>query len=81
MHNFLIAYDIFNPKRLRKIRKIVSSYMLGGQKSALEVPLNKNSLKCLVSDLNYFTEEEDKINIICIEAKNIDIENNSIIII
>jgi len=41
MNNFIIAYDIFDPKRLRKIRKISYSYSLGGQKSALEAPLDK----------------------------------------
>jgi len=89
MQNFLIAYDIFNQKRLRIIRKVISSYMLGGQKSVLEVPLDKKSLKCLVGDLNYFASDEDKINIISIEsnpillgkANHITLENGGIVII
>ena len=45
MQNYLICYDIFDKKRLYKVRKIVYSYALGGQKSALEAPLSKKELK------------------------------------
>ena len=40
MENFLVAYDIFDKKRLPKVKKVVYSYALGGQKSALEAPLD-----------------------------------------
>jgi len=89
MQNFLIAYDIFNPKRLRKVSKIVHSYRLGGQKSSIESPLQKSNIKCLVSELNYFCEEEDKINIINVSANpillgkaaSLEFENGGIIIL
>jgi len=50
--NFLIAYDIFDPKRLRKVKEIVYSYSLGGQKSAIEAPLNQTDLKMLITELS-----------------------------
>ena len=89
MQNFIIAYDIFNKKRLRQVSKIVHSYKLGGQKSSIESPLQKNNLKCLVSDLNYFCADEDKINIINVssnpiflgKASNVEFKNDGIIIL
>ena len=64
MQNYLICYDIFDKKRLYKVRKIAYSYALGGQKSAVEAPLSKKELKELISKLLDIIKEEDKINII-----------------
>ena len=64
---YLVAYDICDDKRLAKVRKLVYSYALSGQKSALEVPLDKKSLKKLVKKLNQLIKKEDKVNIIEIE--------------
>ena len=66
---YLIAYDITNDKRLTKVRKLVYSYALGGQKSALEVPLSKKSLKELVKKLEPLVKENDRVNIIQIDEK------------
>ena len=64
MQDYLICYDIFDKKRLYKVRKIVYAYALGGQKSALEAPLSKRDLKELITKLLQVIKPEDKINII-----------------
>jgi len=64
MYDFLVAYDVFDKKRLPKIKKIVYSYALGGQKSALEVPLNKNLTKELIVEIERVIKKKDKLNII-----------------
>jgi len=64
MQNFIIAYDIFDKKRLSKIRKIAYSYALGGQKSALQAPLDKKLMKDFVTEITPIIDKEDKINII-----------------
>ncbi len=64
MKNFLIAYDICDPKRLYKVAKIVYSYALGGQKSALEAPLSKNEVRELIEKIEKVVKKQDKINII-----------------
>lgn len=61
---YIVAYDIIDPKRLNRVRKLVYSYALGGQKSALEVPLDKRSLKELIRKLKSLIKDGDKINII-----------------
>ncbi len=87
MSTYLIIYDIFNKKRLRKIREIVYSYKIEGQKSAIESPLEKKDIKRLVAELNYFSADEDKINIIrvysnpiCLaKAKSLEFESDRFI--
>lgn len=64
MQHYLICYDIFDKKRLNKVRKIAYSYALGGQKSAVEAPLTHNDLKELIAKLLDVIASEDKINII-----------------
>ena len=61
---YLICYDISDKKRLTRVRKIVYSYALGGQKSALEAPLNEKLLVELVRKLQRVIKPEDKVNII-----------------
>jgi CRISPR-associated protein Cas2 len=88
MKIFLIAYDIFDKKRLSKVRKLVYSYALGGQKSALESLLSVTLLKSLVFELEQLTEDKDKINIIKVDepillgkAKDIHYTKNAVIIL
>lgn len=51
------------------MRKIAYSYALGGQKSAVEAPLDVNLMKSLVQKLETLIEDDDKVNIISV-AKN-----------
>ena len=65
LKQYLICYDIADNNRLNKVRKIVYSYALSGQKSALEAPLNKKMLNELIEKLNRVIDKEvDRINII-----------------
>lgn len=89
MQNYIIAYDIPDKKRLPKVKKIAYSYALGGQKSAVEAPLNGNLMKSLVQELSNIIEDDDKVNIIRVnqspillgKAKSITLNNNGIIIL
>jgi CRISPR-associated endonuclease Cas2 len=89
MQNYIIAYDVFHPKRLYKIKKLAYSYAMGGQKSALEAPLDKNLMKELVQQLQPLIKKEDKINIIRFFDKPIllgracwiSYENNGVVVV
>lgn len=89
MYNFLIAYDIFNIKRLPKAKDVVYSFALGGQRSALEAPLSKVYLCELTSQLLQIIAKEDKLNIIRFvdepillgKAKHTKITNKGIILL
>jgi len=88
MKDYIITYDIFNPKRAYKIRKLIYSYAFSGQKSLLELILNRRDLKDILKLLKPLLEDNDAINIIEIEknpmlfgkAKNLKYDNGVIII-
>ena len=89
MQNYIVAYDIFDTKRLYKTKKIAYSYSIGEQKSAIEAPLDKKLMQELISLLEDVINEEDKINIIKTfdtpillgRATQISYENNGVIIL
>lgn len=67
---YIVAYDIREPKRLAKVRKVAYAYAFGGQKSALESYLSKKLLDELVIKLRPLIKDEDRINIIKVAAKD-----------
>jgi CRISPR-associated protein Cas2 len=68
MSNFLVAYDIVESKRRVKVAKLVYGYALGGQKSALEVPVDAAEVEVLTHDLSEKIDwETDKVNIIKVD--------------
>jgi len=89
VYDFLVAYDVFDKKRLSKVKKIVYSYSLGGQKSALEVPLDRKMMRELIENLTKIIKNEDRVNIIKIidkpiligKAKHTPYEKNGIILL
>lgn len=89
MYNFLVAYDIFNEKRLPKVKKIAYSFALGGQRSAVEAPLKESYMRELISSLMQLLKDEDKLNIVKFldkpillgKAKHVAYENKGIIIV
>jgi len=69
MKNYLVAYDIMNTKRASKVRRLVYSYALGGQKSVLELILSRRDLKEFLEALQPLLAEEDSINIVEIKRE------------
>lgn len=89
MTNFLIAYDIFNEKRLPKIKRVAYSFALGGQRSAVEAPLGESYMRELIASLLQLVKDEDKLNIVKFldkpillgKAKHVAYENKGVVII
>ncbi|QCT93641.1 CRISPR-associated endonuclease Cas2 [Caminibacter mediatlanticus TB-2] len=85
---YLIAYDIVDNKRRRKIQKLVYSYAFGGQKSALECLINKKEAIEIAKKLSKIIDlEKDRCHIIKVEkfiylrsAKEITFKNGDIIL-
>lgn len=67
--NYIIAYDILNIKRASKVRKLVYSYAIGGQKSALEVPLDRADMIEFLGLLEPLLGDIDRVNIIEVEEE------------
>jgi CRISPR-associated endonuclease Cas2 len=88
MKTFVVLYDVFDAKRLRKVKELVYGYAMGGQKSAREVVLKEQNLKALVEALLQLTEKEDKVNIVRVsepillgKATQLVYEENGVIIV
>ena len=65
MSNFLVAYDIVQSKRRVRVAKLVYGYALGGQKSALEVPVTLSEIKKIADELiDEIDNDTDRVNII-----------------
>jgi len=63
--DYLVCYDISDAKRLRKVAKVVYSYAIGGQKSALEVPASRTELESLIGKLDAMIDhDQDRIHIV-----------------
>ena len=64
----LIAYDITDKKRLRKLSKLLESYGLRVQYSMFEADITKKELEILISQiLDIIDEESDKVYIYTID--------------
>jgi len=65
MSYYLIAYDVRNAKRRRRVAKVVYEIALGGQKSALESILSYKQVNVLTQKLSKKIKKEvDCVNIV-----------------
>jgi len=72
MRLYIVAYDICEPKRLARVRKVAYGYAFGGQKSALECYLDRKTLREIIHKLeNEMNLQTDKLNIIQVDQKAI----------
>jgi CRISPR-associated endonuclease Cas2 len=86
--SYLICYDVFDTKRLKKVKKVAYSYAFGGQKSALEAPLDSVLMMELIKELEKILKDEDKVNIIRVskpillgKATRIEYIDNGVVIV
>lgn len=72
MSHFLVAYDVVQSKRRVRVAKLVYSYALGGQKSALEVPASLGEAGELAGEIvKRIDEKTDRVNLIRVEKEAI----------
>jgi len=72
MSHYLVAYDVVENKRRVNVAKYIYGYALGGQKSALEVPVTLSEAKEIADELaSKIDIETDRINIIQVAPKAI----------
>ena len=67
---YLVAYDVSEPKRLRKVHKVVKRYATGGQKSVFECFLTPAERRRLLADAQAVLDEvEDRLALLRIEER------------
>lgn len=65
MRNYLLCYDIADEKRLYRVAKLCYAYALGGQKSALEMPLEREEIAVLRSAIEQLIDpQKDRVHFV-----------------
>jgi CRISPR-associated endonuclease Cas2 len=72
---YVVAYDVFDPKRRYKVAKIVENHKLKGQKSSWETALDRKLMRTLLTELKEVLEEGDKVNLVRVVGKPILLGN------
>ncbi len=67
---YIIAYDITDERRLRKVRELLKGYSTGGQKSVYECFLTDGELRSVAAKLNVIIRHgEDRIHIFALDKR------------
>ena len=67
---YLAAYDVADPKRLRKVRQVTRQLATGGQKSVFECFLTAAERRGLIRDAcSLLDEEEDRFALLRVEER------------
>lgn len=67
---YLVAYDICNPRRLRKVCRYLTGYKVGGQKSVFEIWATAAELKHIRTDLDALMEPAaDRLHILALDPR------------
>ncbi len=67
---YLVAYDVCNPSRLRKVRQILTDYKVGGQKSVFEAWLTPPELRLIHLEIKHLMDpEQDRLNILALDPR------------
>ena len=71
-HDYLICYDIANPKRLAKVAKLLEHGAIRVQYSIFWCQVSKEQIAKIVADIEEEIEkEEDDVRIYCIKSPGI----------
>lgn len=67
---YLVAYDVCNPRRLRKVCRYLTGYKVSGQKSVFEIWVTPAELKRIRADLeNLIEPEEDRVHFLGLDPR------------
>lgn len=67
---YLVCYDITNPKRLRRVRRFLLAYRVGGQKSLFECWLTAADLETVRQGLQTLLDpKEDRAHIFQLDPR------------
>ncbi len=67
---YLVAYDVCQPRRLRKVCRYLGSYKVGGQKSVFEVWVTPAELRGIRVELERLMDlGEDRLHILSLDPR------------
>ena len=72
-HRYLVSYDISDPKRLRRVAKVLEGFGSRLQYSVFECPLESTRLEQLKAALfREINEDEDQVLFVCLGLESSD---------
>lgn len=67
---YLVAYDVRDPRRLYQVRRYLTGYKVGGQKSVFEIWATNSELRKIRSELEcLMLHDEDRIHILALDPR------------
>ncbi|MDE2389235.1 MAG: CRISPR-associated endonuclease Cas2 [Betaproteobacteria bacterium] len=66
---YLIAYDIYDPRRLYRVRRYLTGYKVGGQKSVFEIWVTPAELRDIRARLGELMDKEDRLHILSLDPR------------
>jgi CRISPR-associated protein Cas2 len=67
---YLTAYDVANPRRLRRVYRYLCAYRVGGQKSVPEIWVTPAELAQIRADLSDLLDfQEDRLHIFALDPR------------
>lgn len=67
---YLVAYDVCNPRRMRRVCKYLTGFKVGGQKSVYECWLTPAELRVMRGELDQLMEPgEDRLHIVALDPR------------
>lgn len=67
---YLVAYDICDPQRLHRVRRYLTGYMVGGQKSVFEIWATDAELHEILGELvRLMLRDEDRLHILALDPR------------
>jgi CRISPR-associated protein Cas2 len=67
---YLVAYDVSNPRRLRKVCRYLTGFKVGGQKSVFEIWVTPAELEQIRAELDSLIDaEEDRLHIFALDPR------------
>ncbi len=67
---YLVAYDVRNPRRLRRVCKYLTGFKVGGQKSVYECWVTPSELRTMRGELEELMNgDEDRLHIVALDPR------------
>jgi len=67
---YLVAYDVCEPRRLRRVCRYLTGYKVGGQKSVFEVWATPAELRAIHLDLDRMMDAgEDRLHVLALDPR------------
>lgn len=67
---YLVAYDVHNPRRLRRVCKYLTGFKVGGQKSVYECWVTPAELRTMREELDQLMDcAEDRLHIVALDPR------------